>query len=119
MISTFEGHTPVIGDGSYVHPNADIIGNVSIGSGCWIGPGDLAASMGIDLSTPEGARAHDAAILSVLEACHKTGKIPGICAVGSAQRWIDEGFLFVTAASDYGYILSSAPETVRELGVQP
>ena len=87
--------------------------------GCWIGPGDLAASMGVDLSTSEGARAHDAAILSVLEACHKTAKIPGICAVGSAKRWIDEGFLFVTAASDYGYILGGAPETVRALGCQP
>ncbi|UCE62056.1 MAG: gamma carbonic anhydrase family protein [Phycisphaerales bacterium] len=39
MISTFEGSTPVIGDGSYVHPGADVIGNVTIGSGCWIGPG--------------------------------------------------------------------------------
>ena len=39
MINTFEGRTPVIGDGSYVHPSADVFGNVSIGSGCWIGPG--------------------------------------------------------------------------------
>ena len=86
---------------------------------CWIGPGDLAASMGVDLSTPEGAQAHDAAIRSVLEACRKTGKIPGICAVGTAKRWIDEGFLFVTAASDYGYLLSGAPQTLRDLGCQP
>ena len=39
MISTFEGKTPVIEDGSFVHPSADVIGNVRIGSGCWIGPG--------------------------------------------------------------------------------
>ncbi len=39
MISTFEGKTPVVGDGSYVHPSADVLGNVTIGSGCWIGPG--------------------------------------------------------------------------------
>ena len=39
MINTFEGKTPVIGDGSYVHPSADVFGNVSVGSGCWIGPG--------------------------------------------------------------------------------
>ena len=39
MINTFEGRTPVIGDGSYVHPSADVFGDVSIGSGCWIGPG--------------------------------------------------------------------------------
>lgn len=39
MINSFEGKAPVIGDGSYVHPSADVLGNVSIGSGCWIGPG--------------------------------------------------------------------------------
>ena len=39
MVNTFEGKTPVIGDGTYIHPSADVFGNVSIGSGCWIGPG--------------------------------------------------------------------------------
>jgi carbonic anhydrase/acetyltransferase-like protein (isoleucine patch superfamily) len=39
MINTFEGKTPEIGDGSYVHPSADVFGNVRIGAQCWIGPG--------------------------------------------------------------------------------
>ena len=39
MINAFEGKTPVIGEGSYVHPSADVLGNVEIGWGCWIGPG--------------------------------------------------------------------------------
>ena len=39
MINTFEGKTPDIGEGTYVHPSADVFGNVKIGSGCWIGPG--------------------------------------------------------------------------------
>ncbi len=39
MINTFEGKTPVIGEGSYVHPSADVFGNIQVGSGCWIGPG--------------------------------------------------------------------------------
>ena len=39
MVNTFEGKTPVIGDGTYIHPSADVFGNVSIGTGCWIGPG--------------------------------------------------------------------------------
>jgi 4-hydroxy-2-oxoheptanedioate aldolase len=82
---------------------------------CWIGPADLAASMGIDLGTAQGKQDHDQAILAVLEACRKTGKIPGICAVGDAQRWLDKGFLFVTAASDYGYVLAGAPATVSAL----
>ena len=87
--------------------------------GCWIGPSDLAASMGIDPTTPEGAKEHEAAILRVLEACHQTGKIPGIAAGSDAGRWIDKGFLFVTAASDVGYMMGGAPETLRELGRQP
>jgi carbonic anhydrase/acetyltransferase-like protein (isoleucine patch superfamily) len=39
MINSFEGKTPQIGAGSYVHPSADVFGNVQIGAGCWIGPG--------------------------------------------------------------------------------
>ena len=39
MISSFEGKTPQIGDGAYVHPSADVFGDVVIGGGCWIGPG--------------------------------------------------------------------------------
>lgn len=82
---------------------------------CWIGPADLAASMGVDVTTPQGAQEHLRAILKVRDACRATGKIPGICGVGDAQHWLDEGFLFVTAASDYGYLLSAAPQTVQAL----
>ena len=39
MIATFEGKTPKIGDGTYIHPSADVFGNVKIGRGCWVGPG--------------------------------------------------------------------------------
>lgn len=36
---TFEEKTPKVSDDSYVHPQATIIGSVSIGSKCYIGPG--------------------------------------------------------------------------------
>ena len=39
MINTFEGKTPEIANGAYIHPSADVFGNVKIGTGCWIGPG--------------------------------------------------------------------------------
>ena len=39
MINTFEGKTPEIGDGTYIHPSADVFGNIKFGSDCWIGPG--------------------------------------------------------------------------------
>jgi carbonic anhydrase/acetyltransferase-like protein (isoleucine patch superfamily) len=38
-IASFEGNTPRIGTGTYVHPSADVFGHVAIGDGCWIGPG--------------------------------------------------------------------------------
>ena len=87
--------------------------------GCWIGPADLANSMGVDLSTPEGAAAHEAAILRVLEACRKTNKIPGIWGDEDAQRWIKHGFLFVTAGGDGGFVYRGARETLRKLGRLP
>ena len=36
---TFEDKTPLVADGSYVHPQATIIGEVTIGTHCFIGPG--------------------------------------------------------------------------------
>jgi len=35
----FEGKRPVIGKNTYVHPEATIIGDVTIGEGCYIGAG--------------------------------------------------------------------------------
>ena len=48
--------------------------------GCWIGPGDLRLSMGVDMSTREGREAHRSTILGVFEACRKVGKISGLAA---------------------------------------
>jgi 4-hydroxy-2-oxoheptanedioate aldolase len=82
--------------------------------GCWIGPADLAASMGVDLSTEEGRAAHTAAILTVLDACHRTGKIPGIaCLTDVVGEWIDRGFRFVTAGYDVMYLHNGAENLLR------
>jgi len=35
----FENKSPRIGEGSFVFPSADLIGDVEIGEGCFIGPG--------------------------------------------------------------------------------
>ena len=85
--------------------------------GCWVGPADLALSMGIDLNTPEGRAAHDDAILSVIAACKRTGKIPGLAATPqNAQRWIDRGMLFINCCTDIDFVLSGATELLRTLG---
>ncbi|MHB8156185.1 MAG: gamma carbonic anhydrase family protein [Desulfocucumaceae bacterium] len=39
MLYEFEGKRPSIGKGSYIHPQATIIGDVRIGQGCFIGAG--------------------------------------------------------------------------------
>lgn len=84
--------------------------------GCWVGPADLANSLRVDLSTPEGRKAHEAAILRVLEACRKTRKIPGIAAGDDAPHWIEQGFLFITVGGDDGFVVTGARETLRKLG---
>ena len=38
-VTSFEGKTPMIGEGCWVHPSADVIGEVPLGARCWIGPG--------------------------------------------------------------------------------
>jgi len=82
--------------------------------GCWIGPHDLAKSMGVDPETGAGKEAHEAAILRVLEACRRTGKIPGIFAgQGQGQHRIDQGFLFVTVGDDLEFVSEGAGRTLR------
>lgn len=35
----FEGRVPKIGREVYIHPSADVIGLVTLGDGCFVGPG--------------------------------------------------------------------------------
>ena len=39
MIQSFKGMVPVIDPSAYVHPQATVIGHVTIGPDCYIGPG--------------------------------------------------------------------------------
>ena len=41
MIFAFDGRTPVIGADTYVSPTAQVIGDVRIGAGCYIGHGAI------------------------------------------------------------------------------
>jgi phenylacetic acid degradation protein len=38
-LARFEEKVPRIGAGTYVHPSADLFGDVELGRDCWIGPG--------------------------------------------------------------------------------
>ena len=39
MIQSFKGMVPVVAESAYVHPLATVIGHVTIGANCYIGPG--------------------------------------------------------------------------------
>ncbi len=92
--------------------NAEKIMAVDGIDGCWIGPTDLAKSMGVDLNTKEGQEAREGAILKVLLACRKANKIPGITAPhGAGPRRIKQGFLFVAVGADGQFMIKEAQNT--------
>lgn len=86
--------------------------------GCWIGPNDLARSMGIDRSDPKGFAAHRAMILRVAEACRKTGKIAGIYGDLDISFYLQNGFRFVTALYDGALMLEGAKKVFELLASQ-
>lgn len=86
--------------------------------GCWIGPGDLSMSMGVDLSDDEGWKAHDDLIVEMFEATRRAGKIPGIWtgSASEALRRHEQGGLFLTTGGDGPWVVEGARRTLAELG---
>jgi 4-hydroxy-2-oxoheptanedioate aldolase len=90
--------------------NADAILSVPGVDACFIGPNDLAASMGLGLGVPleSDQPALVEAIAEIRNACVRNGVAPGIhcsSAAGINQR-IAEGFQFCAMASELRYMLS-------------
>jgi 4-hydroxy-2-oxoheptanedioate aldolase len=100
--------------------NAEAILSVPGIDGCWIGPADLALSLGIDPRRAAEDDRHARAIERVVEACRNTGKIAGFAAYGpeDALRRAEQGFRFLTAGSDIGFMLGGATAGVRTLGLE-
>jgi len=100
--------------------NAEAILSVPGIDGCWVGPADLALSLGIDPRHAAEDDRHAQAIERVVEACRNTGKIAGFAAYGpeDALRRAEQGFLFLTAGSDIGFMLGGAAAGVRALGLE-
>jgi 4-hydroxy-2-oxoheptanedioate aldolase len=78
--------------------------------GCWLGPGDMALSMGIDPRQAANDERHIRATEKVLQACKNTGKAAGFAcnSTEEARQRADAGWQFLTAGSDIGFILSGA-----------
>jgi 4-hydroxy-2-oxoheptanedioate aldolase len=98
--------------------HAEAILGVDGVDGCWIGPSDLAKSMGVDRSTPAGAQAHREMIMRVVAACKKTGKIAGISGDLDISFWLEHGLQFVTASYDGGLLLEGARQVFNILNKQ-
>ncbi|MFW6075417.1 MAG: HpcH/HpaI aldolase family protein [Chloroflexota bacterium] len=99
--------------------NADDILSVPGIDGCFIGPNDMAASMGLGLGVPlesDEPRLVEA-IEHVRDAAVRNGVAPGIhCSSAAAvNQRIDEGFLFLAMASELRYMLASLGEAIKEL----
>lgn len=59
----FEGRTPEVGEGTYVHPEATLIGGVRIGKGCFIGPGARLRADWCDIEISDGSNVQDNCII--------------------------------------------------------
>jgi 4-hydroxy-2-oxoheptanedioate aldolase len=92
--------------------NAEAIMAVDGVVGCFIGPNDLALSMGVSPREIGPGTAHEAAIMEVLAACKKTGKAAGKHCYNGAEvsARIAQGFQFLALMSDAAFMAKAARE---------
>lgn len=78
--------------------------------GCFIGPNDLALSMGLTSADMGPDTEHEAAMMDVLAAAKKTGKAAGKHCFGGDEvtQRIQQGFQFLACASDMGFVSKAA-----------
>ncbi len=99
--------------------NADEILSVPGVDACFIGPNDLAASMGLGLGVPlESDKPELAqAIRTVRESCKRQGVASGIHTTGAAavQQRINEGFQFCAMASELRYMVGGLQQDLATI----
>lgn len=99
--------------------NADAILSVPGVDACFIGPNDLAASMGIGLGVPLESEdpALKEAIFAIRDACIRNGVAPGIHTSGAAgaNQRIGEGFQFCALASELRYMVGGLRDDIAQL----
>jgi len=85
----------------------------------FIGPNDLAASMGVPLGLDNPHPDHRAAVARVLETGRRLGLPVGIhCgSVDALNQRIEEGFLWLALSSDAGFLSGAAGRAYREVKV--
>lgn len=78
--------------------------------GCMIGPQDLALSLGFHPREIPKRDEHARALERVVQACHNTGKIPGIDigAPDTAVKRVQQGFRFIPMGNDVKFMNNAA-----------
>lgn len=79
----------------------------------FVGPGDLAASMGV----PFGDERVAETVVSVLETARAAGRPAGVWAptAAAARGWLDAGFQLLIVGSDLGFLADGVDRLVAEL----
>ena len=92
--------------------NAEAIMAVEGVVGCFIGPNDLALSMGLTPKDMGPGTQHEAAMMTVLAACKKTGKAAGKHCFSPAEvsQRIAQGFQYLALSSDAALMARAARE---------
>ena len=92
--------------------NAEAIARVEGVDIGFLGPGDLAMSMGVSAGHPD----HEAALQAFRAGCAKAGKPSGIPVKDSAEvkRRIAEGFQFIDFSNDMRFLEATAQAAYRE-----
>lgn len=85
--------------------------------GVYVGPADLAVSMGL-VPGPDQPRRHGAAVEAVLTACRSAGVVPGIHTTSGAEarRCVDLGFRMVSVSTDATFLAEGAAAHLRAAG---
>jgi 4-hydroxy-2-oxoheptanedioate aldolase len=103
--------------------NADEILSVPGVDACFIGPNDLAASMGLGLGVPLESDHPQLveAIQHVRETATRNGVAPGVHCSGTegVNQRIAEGFQFLALASELRYLLAGLKDAIGELNWSP
>jgi 4-hydroxy-2-oxoheptanedioate aldolase len=89
---------------------ADAICQVPGVDGVYIGPSDLAVSMGLSPSASASSKQHVDAIETVRLACQRAGIIAGIHTTGglAARRYLEQGFQMTTLGTDAAILRAAA-----------
>ncbi|HEX9016786.1 MAG TPA: aldolase/citrate lyase family protein [Chloroflexota bacterium] len=84
---------------------------------CFIGPNDLAWSMGLGKGAGEKDPSHAEAVAEVLRGAKKVGTPAGIhCrSVDEVSMRIEQGFQFCACMNDLGFMLNSASAGVKQI----